>query len=215
MAHLGEFGQQVADFEGEADTFSFHGEVFEVPARLSSLVLMRFADAAKRAQDQQEDARARRAAAQAALGRAVTDGARDAAAAEASAADYAFATAETSGTAAMYRFVRECIGEDQWARFEAHAVRVGAGQEELLAVAGAIYQAVSGRPTRRPSDSSGGPSSTGVGSMDGAGSPVATPGPSPLPEASVGQVVELTEAARQRAEFATQMRPVGVLLSGG
>ena len=211
MAFLGEFGRQAADYDGEADSFTFYGEQFEIPARLSGLVMLRFADQARGADALTSEGTARAEAGRAALARATTGEERAAAEAEVAAGEQMFGEGTSAGGAAQRRFLRDCLGEGQADRFEEVAMRVGAPIDELLYVAGMVYATVSGRPTQRPSSSSGGPLTTGLGSTDGAASPVATPGPSPLPEASV---TDLSEAAAQRAEFAAQMQPVRALLSG-
>jgi hypothetical protein len=80
-------------------------------------------------------------------------------------------TDDMDGLAAVYDLLRECIADDDWPRFEAHATKVRAG-EELLEVVKDAITLISARPTRQPSDSSAGQLSTSGPSADGSGSPV-------------------------------------------
>ena len=80
-------------------------------------------------------------------------------------------TDEMEGLAAIYDLLRDCILEQDWARFEAHATKVRAG-EELLQVVSQAVALITARPTSQPSDSSGGPPTTSGSSADGSGSPV-------------------------------------------
>lgn len=220
MADLGEFGRAVADYHGDEDTFRFRGERFVVPALLSDLVLMEFTAEVKRLQRAATDAEARRDNARAVAARAATAQEREAAEREASAAETEILSADSEGTEAQYAFIRGCIGDGQWRRFRDVAVRAGVGGDELMDVCARIYEAVAGRPTRRPSDSSDGPSSTGDGSTASSASPEPTGGPArPAADSSVilGEVIELSPAQRQQMAFRAQMVPVEALLtrSGG
>jgi hypothetical protein len=67
---------------------------------------------------------------------------------------------ELAGMAAMHELLRDCLAPGDWPRFQKVAADNKADAEELMAVCGAIYQAVTGRPTQRPSDSAGGSSPT-------------------------------------------------------
>lgn len=216
MAHLGEFGRAVEDFEGEPDTFLFKGELFEIPSSLSWLVLGKLAKAARDCQDRESDAEVRRAKAETALAHATTPADRDAARAEIDAAKYASQEAGVWYVASMVDYIRACIGEEQWERFELASIASGASQEELTGVAGAVYSAVTARPTRRPSSSAAGPSTTGDGSTDGSASLAVTPGPRPPDTASQdsetvdGQVLQLPP----RRDLDVQMVTVDDILAG-
>lgn len=220
MADLGEFGRARAAAYADAgepvepDTFRLDGETFTVQEALSSLVLMEFAWAVKAGQVEQDTADALEAQARAALDTATSAAVRDAAEADLVAAQTRKATAETAAAADMYAYIRACIGDREWTRFRAAVLRLGLNTDELMDICAAIYSAVAGRPTVRPSRSSGGPSNTGVGSTGGAASLGVTPGLS-LP--GPGSPEPLSAAERQRAEFAALMAPVGDLLtrSGG
>lgn len=225
MADLGEFGRAVTELvSDDVDTFRFHGERFELPAAISSLVPMRFTHAVKQAQTVQTSAEARTANAKALRARARTADAAASADAQLESAQLEEATANTAATAAMYEYIRGCLGDDagQWARFESVCLRDGVQSEELMDLCARIFEAVGGRPTRRLSDSSDGPSNTGATSTDGAGSPEPTPGlrvitaqeepvwrlepteaPAPPPE---------TENEQQIRQWREQMQPVGDLL---
>lgn len=186
MAYLGEFGAEVAalDMDAVPDTFSFHGEEFHLPAGISSLPILRFAYDAKRVGLEQTEA-------EAASRKAVTDAERDAAASR-------LALVEMDSLSALYEYLRGML-PDQWERFSQVAERVGAGTDELLALANKLMEAVAARPTRPFSTSPAGPSSPGVGSTDGADSqePVTS---APLPP--------LTSRELQRAEQLRDMVPV-------
>ena len=73
-------------------------------------------------------------------------------------------SAEAEGLSAMHDLLRDCLPADDWRRFQQVAEENKADGDELLAISRTVYQAISGRPTRRPSDSSDGPSSTGASS---------------------------------------------------
>lgn len=63
---------------------------------------------------------------------------------------------EMAGLAAMHELLRDCLAPGDWARFQKVASDNKVEAEELMQVCGAVYEAVSGRPTRRPSASVGG-----------------------------------------------------------
>jgi hypothetical protein len=241
MAKIGEFGRARQDLAGEPDTFTFYGEDFEVPAGISAVVLMDFVAETQDAQDGREDAGARQERAQAALARSRMTGSES----ERVTAEAALADADVDMIAAsnklmrgMRAYVRGCLPDDvAWRRFNdvcrANAVDV----DELMEVAAAIFAAVAARPTRTASGSSGGPSSTGVGSTAGAASQAATPGLPPPATASPDLMVEpgagtaddpawgrvvsmhpepvLTPLERQLQEGLAHSVPVSHLLSGG
>jgi len=189
MADYGEFGRALAVAEGEPDIFTFHGEPFILPAAMSALPLMRFAWRGKVIDQQLEQARSAKA-------RAVTPEQKDQAAA-------AEGQAEMEALSAVYEFLRASLPDPQdWARFEEVAIRVGAGQDELMGVCNQIYQAVTGRPTRRPADSSAGPSTTGTPSTDAPASQAWEEPAGPPP---------MSERDRAVAVFLQDTRPVASL----
>jgi hypothetical protein len=157
MAHLGEFGRELAEVdEGEEpDTFTFHGQVFVIPASISALPALRYAW-------RLAEARAEGDAAAALSLRARTDAEH----AEANARDV---RAVQIVRAAVYEFLASVIGPEQWVEFEKVAIAARASQDELMGVSGQIVAAITDRPSRRPSGSPGGPSTSGAGSA--AGSP--------------------------------------------
>lgn len=69
-------------------------------------------------------------------------------------------SSDQDGLAAMYDMIEQCIADDEWDRFEAHATKTRADDEELLQVIKDVMQILSERPTSRPSDSSAGPQQT-------------------------------------------------------
>ena len=64
------------------------------------------------------------------------------------------------GLAAVFRLVEAAVTAEDWPRFKALARKNKAGVEDVLPVAVAVFQAQTGRPTVRSSDSSDGPSDT-------------------------------------------------------
>lgn len=81
---------------------------------------------------------------------------------------------EMEGLAAMHELLRDCLTAGDWPRFQKTAATNKADAKELMEVCGAIYRAVTGRPTLRPSDSADGPSATGESSKV----PLSSPGSS-------------------------------------
>jgi hypothetical protein len=76
------------------------------------------------------------------------------------------------GLVAMYDLLEQCIAPSEWVRFQAHADKTRADGEKLMGVVGKVFEALSERPTGRPSDSSGGPKSTKRNSAGGSSSKV-------------------------------------------
>jgi hypothetical protein len=64
------------------------------------------------------------------------------------------------GLASLMRLVEECVASDDWTRFRATARKNRASVPELTKVIQATFAQEADRPTGRPSDSSGGPSTT-------------------------------------------------------
>lgn len=143
MASIGEFGAAAreADPDQEPDTFKFYGETFAVAERVGAMPLLRFAAVAEEGTQAEE----------------------------------------MEGLAAMHELLRDCLiaepitaevdGETKviahgWSHFQKVAASNKVDAEELMEVCGAIYQAVSGRPTQRPSVSTDGPSSSGESSKE-------------------------------------------------
>lgn len=234
MARIGEFGRARAELVEEPDTFTFYGEEFEVPAGISAVVLMDFVAETQAATEAREDALARQERAEARLARGGSEQDRLLARAALDDADRDLIAAGNRLLVGMRGYVRGCLGEDddaQWRRFNAVCREQAVDSDELMEVCAAIFSAVSARPTRRPSDSSDGPSSIGVGSTAGAGSPAVTGGPllpatvSPGPllaepgtggtDGPMAQVVELTPLERQRQEALAHTVPVSALLRSG
>jgi hypothetical protein len=202
MALLGEFGREAAP-DGDPDLFSFHGDLFEIPGKVSALPVARFAWRTRELEHA-------RAVADRNLARAHGGDAQDTAQA-------ALATVEAGELAAVYEFLQGVIGVDQWTGFEQVAQRVGADFEELIGVCNQIAQAVTARPTRRPSGSTDGPSTSGDGSTGVSASLEPTPGSTnwgPGPMVIVPAVSETPAAARR--EIRAVLTPVGEgIRSGG
>ena len=64
---------------------------------------------------------------------------------------------DLAGLAAMYELLEQCIDAEEWDRFQATAMRTKAKGDELMGVVGKVMEALSARPTGRPSGSSAGP----------------------------------------------------------
>ncbi len=78
------------------------------------------------------------------------------------------------GLAAMYGMLEQCIHEDDFPRFEAHADDRRADGDELMEAVKDTFRVLSDRPTGRSSDSSDGPrtiepNSTAVSSLPDTG----------------------------------------------
>jgi len=227
MAYLGEFGRAIQDAEGEPDHFSFYGDQFVVPARASSLPIAKFAWQTKVFQKAQSQAEERRDIARGMVQRARSQEEWDDAQLAEATASGEVVQAGLDSLAAIWEYLRSTItDETEFERLYVKAIEVGADTDELFEVCAQIVQAVAGRPTRRPSGSSDGPSSTGRGSTVPSVSGAPTSGPEPHgtqvwepPVAQSGWAPPpMTAAEKQRAEFREQMRPVGELVrtrSGG
>lgn len=69
-------------------------------------------------------------------------------------------TDDIEGLAATANAIEAYLDPSEVARFWAHAAKVRASGDELLSVMRLSVMALTGRPTERPADSSGGPSQT-------------------------------------------------------
>lgn len=67
---------------------------------------------------------------------------------------------DMAGLAAMYDLLEQCIAPADWRRFEAAADKTRASGDELMGLVKDAIEAISARPTGRPSDSSDGPATT-------------------------------------------------------
>jgi hypothetical protein len=79
---------------------------------------------------------------------------------------------EMAGLAAMYDLLEQVISDEDWERFQDHAIATRAGGDELMAVIPAAIEVISSRPTRQPSDSSDGLATTSTNSGAASSSPV-------------------------------------------
>lgn len=79
---------------------------------------------------------------------------------------------DLAGLAAMYDLLEQVIAADDWDRFQQAALRTKARGDELMAVVGEVIRVLSDRPTGRPSDSSGGPTSMPLKSEAASSSPI-------------------------------------------
>lgn len=77
---------------------------------------------------------------------------------------------DMSALAAVYDLLEQCIDPADWPRFENHATKTRADEEQLLEVVGKVLVIVDGRPTRRSSDSSDGPRTIEPSSTDASSS---------------------------------------------
>lgn len=79
---------------------------------------------------------------------------------------------EMKGLAAMKALLRSCLTTEDFARFWRQVHETRAQSDEIMELVHDTYAAVSGRPTKRPSDSSDGQQPTPVSSEAGSSSPV-------------------------------------------
>lgn len=80
-------------------------------------------------------------------------------------------SSDVVGLSAMYDLLHACIDPDDWPRFEEHADRTAADDDELMAVIAEVLKEMSGRPTSRSSVSSDGPLTVSTSSADASSSP--------------------------------------------
>lgn len=80
-------------------------------------------------------------------------------------------TGDMEAMAAIYDMLADCIDPRDWSRFEADMTAKKAQPEDMLPVVQQTIEALSARPTSRPSDSSDGPPTTGGTSTGGSSSP--------------------------------------------
>lgn len=85
---------------------------------------------------------------------------------------------DLDASAATYDFLRAAIDKTEWLEFEQHAVDELCDLDDLLNCANEAIQVISARPTKRPSDSLSGPSSSAPTSSESSSSPASsTPQP--------------------------------------
>jgi hypothetical protein len=159
MTHLGSLSPDL-DIEAladtpELDTFEWFGEVFTVAPNLSALSLLRYAVDMQTAGGQERRG-------QVARKRARTDSEREA-------ADELTGAAAVTQMAGAYAFLKSVIGPGEWESFEEVTNLASASEEALGGLIQALVGVIAARPTRQPSGSAGGPSTTGLSS------PVASP----------------------------------------
>lgn len=63
---------------------------------------------------------------------------------------------DMEGLAALYEMIHDCIHDDEWQRFERHAIDTKAEAEDLMSLVQKVIEALSARPSRPPGDSSAG-----------------------------------------------------------
>ena len=175
MADLGDFGRAVAQAHGrpaDVDVFRFHGEPSELPANISDLVLMEFADNVKVTQAAEQAGIAWVARAEAAMTAEPSQANHDGL----TAAEQALTTSRLDSMAGMFVYIHSCIGAEHFPRFRRVCVRDGVKAPELMELCAQIMSAVADRPTQWPSDSTDGPSTTGDSWTASSASPERTPG---------------------------------------
>ena len=69
-------------------------------------------------------------------------------------------SADMEALAVMLDLLEQCIAPQDWQRFQDCADKNRADGDELMAVVTSVMEALTERPTSRPSDSSGGPQPT-------------------------------------------------------
>lgn len=75
-------------------------------------------------------------------------------------------TGDIEAFAVIYDVLRSVIADKDWERFEEHATLVRADTEELLGCVKKAIALVTARPTKSPTDSSDGQTSTEMSSLD-------------------------------------------------
>lgn len=78
---------------------------------------------------------------------------------------------EMDGLAAMYDLLSSAIAEDEWSRFQDHAIKTRATDADLMTLVRKVINRETERPTSRPSDSSDGPEITEPSSEDDSSTP--------------------------------------------
>jgi hypothetical protein len=95
-------------------------------------------------------------------------------------------SADAEGMAALLDMLEQCIADDEWKRFEAHATKTRADDEDLMQLIKNVMTQLSARPTSRPSASSDGPPSTATTSEESSSALAAVrrlnSGPHPRPD---------------------------------
>lgn len=186
MANLGNFTPAVrTDTDAEPDTFTYCGEEFDLPATAGAGSFLQFADKMKTSQELAERGSA-------ALKRAHTAEGKAAARAMLSESDM-------TAMSAVWSLLTAVLGEQQMDKFARATDRFGVPVDEIFGIVNQLEAAITGRPTRRSSDSSAGPSTTGPASTD-AGSGLTAPGTELLTD-PVDSFRPLTPAERQRANL--------------
>lgn len=153
MADLGDFTAAVrekARGDGDVDTFEFFGERFALAERLGALPLMKYAAAAAAGLD----------------------------------------STDMAGLAAMHDLLRQCLApepftvDDQvvahgWVRFERVCLDQKVDAADIFTLVNRLITAMTGRPTKQPSDSSASPSSTSQPSKSDSAGPREATGATP------------------------------------
>jgi hypothetical protein len=162
MGVVGDFTPaETTDTDAESDEFTFCGDTFEIPPTVGAFALLRYGSLMKGAVAQEKRG-------EAAQRKALSDDAKIRALRELNGA-------ELTAQAAIYELLKACLGDDQLDAFGELADRSGVNLDGLMEVAGQIQEVIGGRPTRRSSGSSAGPSTTGETSTDGGSGPTGTP----------------------------------------
>jgi hypothetical protein len=162
MAHLGVLSPDLTvdglDDAPELDTFEWFGEVFTVAPNLSALAILRFAWDTKAAEGQERRGQLNRR-------RARTD-------TERGEAEELIGGAAATQMSAAYGFLKSVIGPGEWPRFEEVTDLACANEDTLGELITALVGVITARPTRQPSASAGGLSTTGPSSQAASPSPV-------------------------------------------
>lgn len=158
MALIGDFTpDETTDPTADPDEFTFCGETFEIPATVGTFALIRYGSLMKGAVAQEKRAEAGER-------RAKSDEARLTVRRE-------MGEAGLTAQAAIYELLKACLGDGQIDTFGELADRNGVTLDGLMAVVAQIEESIADRPTRRSSDSSAGPSTSGPSSTAGGSGP--------------------------------------------
>lgn len=155
MPHLGSLSPAVGTADDaaelERDTFDWYGETFAVADSVSALTLLRMAWDSRQADGLRNRATIARR-------RARTD-------AERAAADELDAQAERDELASMWSFLRSTLAPGEWDRFVEVSELAGAPPDAVGELIQTLIGVITARPTRQPSASAGGRSTSSVSSL--------------------------------------------------
>ncbi|GLY32136.1 hypothetical protein [Kineosporia sp. NBRC 101731] len=164
MASLGDFSPvESRDVTAEPDSFMFCGQEFLIPQTAGAGSFLRYAWSMKAAMSQGERGEAAERRALSAEGRAAARAEK--------------ISADMGAMSAVWDLLTSILGQDQIDRFARTVDNNGIDLDGILSLVGKLEAAIAARPTKRSSDSSAGPSTTGLHSTDAGSGPTDLPLP--------------------------------------